>query len=78
MNSLEKELKKRGLTFYRLMQLLGMNPHHKHGSFVPRIKGDVAITPEELFHVCSVIESETNKPLNPNDLNLKVNSYIIK
>lgn len=77
-SSLETELRKRNITFYKLLKKLGRDPRADFGSVVRRIRGTTPMSSHELFDICMAIEDLSGKPFDPNTLRYEVEAYRLK
>lgn len=79
MTSLEKALKDREISFYKVAKFMGKNTNSGTTYYFYRIKGNVKMKYTDLQQICEkVTELTPDNPLNISDLQFEVSNVVIK
>lgn len=78
MTSLEKELQRRGLSIYKVVQLLDKNPKQVWSSWKNKIVGKTPLEYDDLLSLCEVIGTATNEPLTVDQIDVRPKTVLIK
>ena len=72
MTQLEREIDRRGLTFYKVLLTMGLNPQSAQGSWSKRISGEpYTIEYEDLKKICNAVSSLSDEPLTVDQISVR-------